>query len=96
MCLGPDECAEAMRVLADATRLRIVRALLSGEMGVKEIARATGLKPHRVSHHLGRMRPAGLVEATRAGRAVIYEIGPRVGHPWGLDLGCACILFRSI
>lgn len=96
VCCNPDDCAAAMKILADPNRIRIVRALVGGPRNVGEVAQATGLTPHRVSHHLGRMRPAGLVEARRDGRSIIYAIHPRVATAGGLDLGCSRILFRSL
>jgi ArsR family transcriptional regulator len=96
MCCNPDDCAAAMKVLADPNRIRIVRALVPGPRNVGDIARAAGLSPHRVSHHLGRMRLAGLVEARREGRSIVYRVHPRVATAGGLDLGCSRILFRAL
>ncbi len=96
LCCNPDDCAATMKVLADPNRVRIIRSLVGGPRGVSEIAGATGLSPHRVSHHLGRMRLARLVDARREGRSIIYRIHPRVATTGGLDLGCARILFRAL
>ena len=96
MCCNPDECAAAMKVLADPNRIRIIRALVGGPRRVGQVAVAACLPPHRVSHHLGRMRLAGLVETRREGRFVVYRIHARVATPGGLDLGCSRILFRTL
>jgi len=96
MCREPAECAEAMKVLGDSNRLKIIRALTGGPLNVGEICRKTGLVQHRVSHHLGRMRPAGLVECMREGRKVVYRINPRIATRWGLDFGCCYIMFREL
>jgi len=85
-----------MKVLADANRIRIIRVLIEGPCNVGQIAEQTGLGPHRVSHHLGRMRLAGIVEGVRDGRSVVYRVSPRIVTESGLDLGCACILFRAL
>ncbi|MEI8244035.1 MAG: metalloregulator ArsR/SmtB family transcription factor [bacterium] len=90
----PDACAEAMKALSDPNRIRIVRALLVGPANVTEIAARAGLSVHRVSHHLGRMRPAGLVACTRRGRQMIYRIAEAVGTADGLDLGFCHVQFR--
>jgi DNA-binding transcriptional ArsR family regulator len=96
MCANPDECAQTMKVLSDSNRIKIVRALITGPSNVGGISKRTGLTVHRISHHLGRMRLAGLVECTRDGRSIVYQIAPSIAVQGGLDLGCACILFRAL
>ena len=85
-----------MKVLSEASRLLIIRALIQGPHHVAAIAEQTGLTPARVSHHLARMRLAGVVEHAREGQTVVYRIAPRIARPEGLDLGCCCIQFRSL
>ena len=85
-----------MKALSDPNRIRIIRALIGGPLSVGQIAEKTDLSVHRVSHHLGRMRSAGLVDAKREGRMIIYRIHPRIATEGGLDLGCSCILFRAL
>ena len=96
MCLNPDECAKAMMTLTDSNRLRIIRALLVSRRNVGEIAKITGLNIHRVSHHLGIMRLVGLVEPSRQGRNIVYNINPSILTKHGVDLGCLCITFRGL
>jgi len=96
MCLNPDECAKAMMTLSDPTRLRIIRTLLDNKRNVSEIAKITSLNIHRVSHHLGIMRLVGLVEPSRHGRNIVYNINPRISTKQGLDLGCCYITFRRL
>ncbi len=96
MCGNPNQCAAAFKVLSDANRVKIIRALISGPRSVGRIAEATGLGPHRVSHHLGRMRLAGLVDCDRDGKSIIYRIGDRVAGEAGIDLGCCLIKFREL
>jgi DNA-binding transcriptional ArsR family regulator len=96
MCLNPDECATAMMTLTDSNRLRIIRALLVSRRNVGEIAKITGLNIHRVSHHLGIMRLVGLVEPSRQGRNIVYNINPRILTKHGVDLGCLYITFRGL
>lgn len=96
MCTEPGSCAAAMKALADTNRLKIIRALVGGPLNVTQISEKTGLAQHRVSHHLGRMRPAGLVECDRDGRKVVYRINAGIATDWGLDLGCCCIMFRKL
>ena len=74
----------------------IVRALIPGPCQVAAIAKQTKLAPSRVSHHLARMRKAGVVEYSKKGRTVSYRINPRIALPDGFDLGCCRILFRTM
>ena len=95
-CCEPAKCAAIMKVLSETPRLLIIRALISGPCHVAGISQATGLTPARVSHHLGRMRLANVVECSRDGQSVIYQINPRISVPDGLDLGCCKITFRPL
>ncbi len=96
MCSCVNDCADILKVLADANRVLIVRALIGRALCVGDICAATGLAQQRVSHHLGRMRLAGVVEAERDGRSVIYRISPDIAAEDGLDLGCCRIAFRQL
>src|ERR1035437_5776335 len=55
---------DALRALADASRLRIVGLLAGRSMAVEELAAASGLSAGTVVHHLKRLQAAGLVGAT--------------------------------
>jgi DNA-binding transcriptional ArsR family regulator len=96
MCMNPEDCAQAMKALADPNRIRIIRALIDGPRNVSQIAEEAGLGPHRVSHHLSRMRLAGLVECVRDGQKIVYSISRRIACASGLDFGCSRILFRRL
>ena len=96
MCRTPDECAEAMKTLSDPNRIRIVRALIAGPANVTAISTRAGLSVHRVSHHLGRMRQAGLVACTRHGRQIVYRIAEEIVTESGLDLGYCHVQFRPL
>ena len=95
-CCVPQQCAGIMKVLSEAPRLLIIRALIPGPCHVAAIAEQTGLSPARVSHHLGRMRLAGVVEGSREGQTIVYRIAARIATPDGLDLGCCRIQFRKL
>jgi DNA-binding transcriptional ArsR family regulator len=91
----PKQCSRLLRVLAEPERLRIIHCLSSGPKNVGEIAELLGKHVVSVSHHLGVLREAGLVEDQRHGRFVIYQLSPDVYQPGGkaeasdhLDLGC--------
>jgi DNA-binding transcriptional ArsR family regulator len=93
--LQPDRCARALRALADPERLRIIHCLRGGARNVSELAALLDAEIVNVSHHLGVLRHAGLVQDEKQGRFVVYRLHPDVFHgPSGddnaehLDLGC--------
>lgn len=61
-------------MLADATRVRILWALLDAELAVSELAAAVGKPPAGVSQHLAKLRMARLVRTRRQGTQVFYRI----------------------
>lgn len=63
------------RLLADETRLRIIRALTGGPLAVGELTRALTLPQSTVSRHLGALRRGGLVSFRREGARVWYSLG---------------------
>jgi DNA-binding transcriptional ArsR family regulator len=81
--------ASLLRTLASRHRLRIVHRLAEGEREVHELAEGLGLSQAATSQHLGALRSAGLVDATRDGRAVRY----RLSDP---EIGAACALMRTV
>ena len=62
------------KVMADVNRLRIVRRLAEGEASVAELIAHVGLSQPLVSHHLKRLRVAGLVETRRVGRETVATL----------------------
>lgn len=92
---GADECPRKLKVLADETRLAVLRRLLEGPGHVGEINAPLGVEQSRLSHHLRVLRDAGLVRAERDGKAVLYRLAPRVrGRRRALDLGCCRLSFE--
>ena len=67
-----------LRALADPTRREILRALGAGELTAGEIAALFPMTAASVSHHLGVLKEAELVEARRSGRNVIYALNSTV------------------
>lgn len=65
---------EVFRMLADATRVRLLWALLDDELPVNELASAVGKPPAGVSQHLAKLRMARLVRTRRQGTQVFYRI----------------------
>jgi DNA-binding transcriptional ArsR family regulator len=76
------------RVLADPTRVGLLRRLAEGEASVSELVAAVGCPPQsRVSNHLACLRWCGLVTTEKVGRRVIYRLAdPRVLSL--VDLAC--------
>jgi DNA-binding transcriptional ArsR family regulator len=65
------------RALADVNRLRIVRHLAEQPSTVTELIEHVGLSQPLVSHHLKRLRDAGLVETRRVGRETVCSLRPQ-------------------
>ena len=59
------EAAELLRLLADPTRRQIFFALMRGEFCNCELSAELGLSENLVSHHVRKLRDAGLVEEHR-------------------------------
>ena len=51
---------QIFQALSDLTRAKVIFALTQGERSVNEIAVIAGASPSSVSHHLRRLRDAGL------------------------------------
>jgi len=54
-----------VRILSDPTRLRILTMLFERENTISGLAKALGLTPATVHHHIGILRQAALIEPTR-------------------------------
>lgn len=65
--------AEVLGHLADPTRLHLLR-LLTHEQDVSTLTAQVTASRSSVSQHLGRLRLAGLVQARREGRRMLYRI----------------------
>lgn len=66
-----------LKLLADDTRLRIVWNLLHGEHNVNDLAEHLGMQPAAVSHHLAKLRLAGVVRTRRDGNHIYYAASDR-------------------
>lgn len=64
---------DLLRLLADASRVRLLALLADEELTVAELASITRLKQPRVSTHLAKLKEAGLVVDRRAGVAAYYR-----------------------
>lgn len=66
--------AGIFKVLGDPTRLRILHALMAGEMCVCEISDAIQMGQSAVSHQLRILRDARLVQYRRDGKVIWYSL----------------------
>jgi ArsR family transcriptional regulator len=77
----PDKLAKDLvqifKLLSDETRLRILYSLSqAGELHVRALCELLQLSQPAVSHHLGMLRNAGIVEPRRDGKHNFYRILP--------------------
>ncbi|MEO0374445.1 MAG: metalloregulator ArsR/SmtB family transcription factor [Cyanobacteria bacterium P01_A01_bin.17] len=86
-----------MKILADSSRLSIIRLLMDGPQHVYEINRVLGLEQSLLSHHLKVLREAGFVQSVRDGKAMLYSLVPEIlsARQQGLDLGCCELSFTT-
>ncbi len=68
------ETNEILYLLADRTRLRILKFLKKGEKNVSKIVESLKLSQPTISHHLRKLEEAGLVLKRQYKRWVFYEV----------------------
>jgi ArsR family transcriptional regulator, arsenate/arsenite/antimonite-responsive transcriptional repressor len=73
--LGLDE---TFRALSDPTRREILKALRDGDLNAGDIAGRFPMTAASVSHHLTVLKEAGLVQAQREGRNIVYSLDSTV------------------
>ena len=81
--------ADVLKTLASPRRLEIIHRLAEGPRDVTRLADELGISQPNASQHLAVMRTAGIVEAERNGREVIY----RLADP---DVVTACGIMRGV
>ena len=64
----------ALSMLADATRLRLMAHLATGEHDVTALTSVVQAARPAVSQHLAKLRLAGLVTVRRDGRRALYAV----------------------
>jgi DNA-binding transcriptional ArsR family regulator len=75
--LSPDvlqQTAATFGLLSGTVRLHLVWLLASGERDVGTLAEAVGQSVATVSHHLGKLKLAGLVRSRREGKRQVYLV----------------------
>ena len=68
------DLSELFKVFGDTTRIRIIAALLDGEMCVYNLSESLERGQSAISHQLRILRSAGLVRPRREGRTVYYSL----------------------
>jgi DNA-binding transcriptional ArsR family regulator len=81
--------AEILKTLANPRRLEILHRLAEGPCEVSRLAEELGVSQPNASQHLGVLRAAGLVEFTREGREVRYQLTDK-------DVITACAVVRGV
>jgi ArsR family transcriptional regulator, arsenate/arsenite/antimonite-responsive transcriptional repressor len=69
------EMETLFKALGDATRLRILGLLLTGEVCVCDIHESLKIPQSKASRHLAYLRRAGLVDTRREGLWIHYRLG---------------------
>lgn len=69
-----ESTAELFAILGDATRMRVLTALASGELCVSDLAVATGVNRTTISHQLRVLRSHRMVRRRRDGKVVYYAL----------------------
>lgn len=76
--LPPDEelydLAELFKIFGDSTRIKILYALLEGELCVCDIAKLMEVTQSAVSHQLRVLKSSKLVKFRREGKTVYYSL----------------------
>jgi len=91
-------CVSKLKVLADPTRLSVLKILMQGPKNVSELMTMLDVEQSLLSHHLGTLRNAELVVVNRSGKAMLYELAPGVKGPAAtqtIDLGCCQLAFET-
>jgi ArsR family transcriptional regulator len=70
-----DDMERLFKALADATRLRILGLLLTGEVCVCDIHETLKIPQPKASRHLAYLRRSGLVQTRRDGLWIHYRMG---------------------
>jgi ArsR family transcriptional regulator, arsenate/arsenite/antimonite-responsive transcriptional repressor len=70
------ETAEVLKALAEPTRLSMIAALWAADAAVCicDFTATFDLSQPTISHHMGKLKAAGLVEATKQGIWVYYSL----------------------
>ena len=68
------DLSEIFKILGDLTRVRILMALINGEMCVRDLAERLDISDSAVSHQLRILRNSRLVKFRKEGKNAVYSI----------------------
>ena len=93
------ECIPLLKALADETRWRIVRELLSKTLTVTELTERLGVTQYNISKHLRILREAGIVTTEKQGKNLNCTVDPELKQKIArnkneLELGCCTFRFK--
>jgi DNA-binding HxlR family transcriptional regulator len=71
-----EDILDMLKALADESRLALLRILNNQETNVGDLARLLDLTEPTISHHLARLREAGLVSLRMEGTQRFYRLNP--------------------
>ena len=96
--MAQQHCIPMLKALADETRWRLVRELLTAPATVNELTERLGASQYNVSKHLAILADAGIVEKERNGKHVRCQVTPAFRQQLSrnqdvLDLGCCTFRF---
>jgi ArsR family transcriptional regulator len=66
--------ADLFRSLGHPVRIRILELLVDGEKPVSDLLGEIGIEPSALSQHLAVVKRIGLVESSRKGNGVTYQV----------------------
>ncbi|HBB31301.1 MAG TPA: ArsR family transcriptional regulator [Cyanobacteria bacterium UBA8803] len=92
-------CAQQLKILADTTRLSVLKILMDSPKCVWELNTVLKLEQSLLSHHLKILRDAGFVRTTREGKAVLYHFARNLQPTCAgnvIDLGCCRLFFDEL
>ena len=69
---------DVFKALSDPTRREILQMLKGGNLNAGQIAASFDIGKPAVSHHLGILKAADLVQAERDGQNIIYSLNTTV------------------
>lgn len=75
---GVERVIEYLKVLADPTRMKIIKFLLERDMYVCELVAVMDIAQPTVSQHLRRLKAIGLAEEKKEGQRVRYRLAKEV------------------
>lgn len=81
---------DALKLLADPTRLRLLHLLTQAELSVAELQDILGMGQSRISSHLGLLRQGEILVDRKDGKKNFYSPNPQLAPPIAALVHAAC------